>query len=131
MKMQEESLKTLDLLGIAGQPHALRVSKYGMTFVKVDVPLATVRWFPLKEKTGRGFGYVDYKAATLMYDMGFNEINIKWGSLIKNSPNKNTIKSIVYTIYIANSQSSLQSAMQCEQYVPNDIMVINHVLTKP
>jgi hypothetical protein len=54
-------------VGLASQPHAVRVNRLNTTFYKVQAPLAILRWFPLDLEQGVGTGYVDYQVGRLSY----------------------------------------------------------------
>lgn len=61
-------MSALNNLGMPGQPHAIKMTGYSTTLIKISSPLALVRWFPISEVRNRGLGYVSYKVGELLYN---------------------------------------------------------------
>ncbi len=61
-------MSALNNLGMPGQPHAIKMTGYSTTLIKISSPLALVRWFPINEAQNRGLGYVSYKVGEVQYD---------------------------------------------------------------
>ena len=57
-----------------GQSHAVKMSAYSSTLLKVSSPLALVRWFPINERKNRGLGYLQYKVGELSYGTSESKI---------------------------------------------------------
>jgi methionine salvage enolase-phosphatase E1 len=45
--------------------------------LRINSPLALVRWLPIKEEEEKGIGYYLYSAGSLKYDSVFGEIQFQ------------------------------------------------------
>ena len=71
------------MIGLANQPHAIRINKFATTFIRVNIPLGIVRWFPFNIEAGIGTGYLDYKIDEITYENNLFGIDLRWKSLAK------------------------------------------------
>jgi hypothetical protein len=103
----------LDIVGIPGQSHALKISASSPLYIDVVADMATVLWMPIDPNRERGIGYFKYAIGGLEYSTRFNKIDFKVGS-VYNSKNTSTKPLLVkYTLFIANSKELLQEAVMC------------------
>ena len=59
-----------------GQPHASKIER-GFTnlLLRINAPLAIVRWLQINQDEQKGLGYYLYKAGKMMYDSQFRELS--------------------------------------------------------
>lgn len=77
--------------------------------------MATVLWMPLVEAEERGVGYFKYSIGKLEYKSKFNMIEFLIGGVYRSKQTNTTVQKIVYTLYVSNSKTALQSAVMCEK----------------
>jgi hypothetical protein len=40
-------LKSMEMMGMANQPHAVRINRYSDIFIRIEGNMSIVRWFPI------------------------------------------------------------------------------------
>lgn len=112
----------LDVIGIPGQSHAIKMSEFSTLYIDVVAPMATVLWMPLDEKEERGVGYFKYAIGGLEFSSKFNSIEFKVGGVYKLKETKTKPVNIKYTLFVANSKEILQQAVMCEKNVKQNLV---------
>lgn len=118
----------MDLIGLSGQPHAVRVNRYSTTFFQLTAPLALARWFPFDIQKGIGTGYLDFQAGEVHFGVGFFGLDISWQSLSRVADRGSSLDTVQYTLYIASSSAALKSASQCGLQLGADTLRIEQVV---
>ena len=107
--------KSLDVIGMPGQPHAVVIEKYSTLFLDVKGDLSTVMWMPVNEKEERGLGYINYDIGGLTYKAKYTNIEFRIEGLKRIKETKTRVANLRYTIFVSNTTESLQEAVNCEQ----------------
>lgn len=75
-ELEDKKLELLDTLGMPDQPHAVKINRgYSNMLLRVNSPLALIRWLPISKDKEKGLGYYLYKAGNMRYDSVFREIS--------------------------------------------------------
>lgn len=106
------------------QPHAIKITSFLPTFLRVKSPLSIIRWLPIDEIKERGLGYFKYKVGDLQYETDIDDIHVKWDAISKDKDTNTTVMGIRYRIYISDNLANLKSASSCEKFLPEDVLVI-------
>ena len=106
-------MSQLSEVAMPDQPHAVKLTSFMPTFLKIKSDLSIIRWLPIDEITERGLGYFKYKVGDLKYETSQDDIQIKWDSVQKNKDTNTTVKSITYKLFISDSIANLKSAASC------------------
>ena len=114
-KLENSSSKDLDVIGIPGQSHAIKIEEFSSLYVKVKAEKATLVWIPLNPEKERGVGYFKYNIGNIQYSSKFNKIDFLLGSVFQQKETQTVVRSIRYILYISNDIDLLQSAVMCEQ----------------
>lgn len=114
-KLDNSSSKDLDVIGIPGQSHAIKIEEYSSLYLKVKAEKATMVWTPLNPEKERGVGYFKYSIGDIEYASKFNKIDFLLGSVFQQKETKTQVRSIRYILYISNDKDLLQQAVMCEQ----------------
>ena len=125
-EIENKKERVLDKIGVPGQPHAVRIERWCTNLlVKVNAPLALIRWLPVNQDDEKGLGYYLYEAGSLKYDSVFREVSFIVEPLKlakKNIKTKTRIVDIRYNLYISNSEEDLKEASLCERYLPGSVL---------
>jgi hypothetical protein len=70
--------KSLDLIGMPGQPHAIKIMNPGPTFVRIQSKRSYFRWLPIDAEKGKGMGYLDYDIGTISYTGSLLQLTVQW-----------------------------------------------------
>ena len=105
----------MDVIGIPGQSHAIKIEEFSTLYLRVKADMATMIWTPLVPAKERGVGYFKYSIGELEYESVFNNIKFKVGAVHTTKETNTTVKRIKYTLYISNSKEELQEAVMCEK----------------
>ncbi len=121
----EQDMNQLSEVAMPDQPHAVKITSFLPTFLKIKSDLSIIRWLPIDEITERGLGYFKYGVGELRYETSENDIQIKWESVKKNKDTNTTVKNISYKLFISDSVANLKSAASCEKFLAEDVILIN------
>ena len=116
------SSKDLDVIGIPGQSHAIRIEEYSSLYVKVKAEQATLVWTPLDPERERGVGYFKYGIGDIEYTSKFNKIDFDLGAVFQSKETNTSVVKIRYSLYISNDKEQLQEAVMCERVGKNKIL---------
>lgn len=82
-ELESKQPQNLDVIGISGQNHAIRLETSEVLFLKVKVGFGSLLWMPLSEQKERGIGYYKYAIGKLAYETSFNNIKFKFGGVYR------------------------------------------------
>lgn len=103
-ELERKTAKQLDVIGISGQNHAIRVESQEVLFLKVKLDFGSLLWMPLNEQKERGVGYYKYSIGNLAYTTGFNTIKFLIGGVFKAKETNTSVQSVKYNLHISNSR---------------------------
>lgn len=75
------STKSLEMIGMPNQPHAIKILNPGVTFLRVSSQKSLVRWLPMDSKKEKGMGYLNYDIGTITYESNLLHLNVNWDSV--------------------------------------------------
>jgi hypothetical protein len=64
-KIREKESQKLNIIGIPGQNHAIKIESYTTLYIEVLAEMATVLWMPIHDSQERGVGYFKYSIGRL------------------------------------------------------------------
>jgi hypothetical protein len=123
--LRTKNTSRLEMMGIPGQNHAIRVEAQKALFVKVRAEMATLFWMPVNEQKEQGIGYYKYAIGSLGYSTSFNKILFTIGGLFKTRATNTTVESVKYTLYISNERKLLQQGLMCLKSAKGPLLEIS------
>lgn len=120
--------KQLQRIGISDQAHAIRIdSRYSNILFSVEAELALMRWFAIDQSQEKGLGYYIYKAGSVSYDSSFRIIDVTIEPIKAIRQTNTTLESVVYNLYISDSQQDLKEASLCERFLPQSVLAFKTI----
>jgi hypothetical protein len=121
----EDGMSQLSEVAMPDQPHAVKITSFLPTFLKIKSDLSIMRWLPIDEITERGLGYFKYSVGDLSYSTDQDNIVIKWDSVKQNKETNTTVTSVSYKLFISDNMANLKSAAACEKFLAEDVIQID------
>ncbi len=114
--------KSLDLIGMPNQPHAIKILNPGTTFLRVKSTRSYFRWLPMNSEKGKGMGYLDYDIGGISYTGSLLKLTVQWDSVFAKRDTKTRIISVEYVLIVGANASAVKDAMNCENYKSQNIL---------
>lgn len=105
--------KSLDLIGMPNQPHAIKIINPGVTFLRVKSKKAYLRWLPIDAEKGKGLGYLDYDVGSILYENSLLKFNVQWQPVFAKRDTVTKIHQANYVLIIGTDPASIKSAINC------------------
>lgn len=123
-KLHDQKGKSLEIVGVSEQKHAVKVSESSITFLTVESPHAIVRWLPLNFETDEGTGYLKFSAGDLMYSSKFKNMQIEFQPVQSSKRTKSSVDTVKYTLYVSNDSDLLDYTAQCQGAETEKVLVV-------